>query len=364
MTTSSIVPDNSNVTRAVFPACRIASHQAKVPYHALIRFSHMEPMSDTHAGTAPSPFRPFDARMLCVDDGHWIYVEEIGTKGGIPAIFLHGGPGSGAQHSHRALFDPARHHAFLFDQRGAGRSHPYLSCTANTTQHLVADIESIRRHYAIEKWIVVGGSWGSTLALAYAEAHPERVTGLVLRAIFLGTRREVEWAFVRAPQIFRPELFEDFRDWLPDNERTDPLSAYVRRLTDPDPAIHTPAAHRWNAYERILSELRPSATRLPKEFASDARLPPTPILEAHYIAHDFFLEPNELLSQAIRLSDIPGTIIQGRYDLLCPPGNACALSQAWPNSQLEIVADAGHAMTETGVAEKMRAAVAALTARG
>lgn len=357
------MPENSNVTRAVFPACRIASHQAKVPYPALIRFPHTDPMTDTPGGTAPSPFRPFDARMLCVDDGHWIYVEEIGTKGGIPAIFLHGGPGSGAQHSHRALFDPARHHAFLFDQRGAGRSHPYLSCKANTTQNLVADIEAIRQHYAIEKWIVVGGSWGSTLALAYAEAHPERVTGLVLRAIFLGTRREVEWAFVRAPQIFRPELFEDFRDWLPDNERTDPLSAYVRRLTDPDPAIHTPAAHRWNAYERILSELRPSTTRLPTEFASDARLPPTPILEAHYIAHDFFLEPDELLNQAIRLSDIPGTIIQGRYDLLCPPGNAYALSQAWAKSQLEIVADAGHAMTETGVAEKMRAAVAALTAR-
>ena len=319
-------------------------------------------MTATSTDTAPSPLRPFDARMLCVGDGHWIYVEEIGSKGGVPAIFLHGGPGSGAQHSHRALFDPARHHAFLFDQRSAGRSHPHLSCKANTTQHLVADIEAIRQHYAIEKWLVVGGSWGSTLALAYAEAYPERVTGLVLRAIFLGTRREVEWAFVRAPQIFRPELFEDFRDWLPDNERTDPLQAYVRRLTDPDPAIHTPAAHRWNAYERILSELKPGATRIPRDFASDARLPPTPILEAHYIAHDFFLEPGELLGQAFRLRDIPGTIVQGRYDLLCPPGNAYALHRAWPKSHLEIIADAGHAMTDAGVAGKMRSAIAALTA--
>ena len=299
--------------------------------------------------------------MLCVGDGHWLYVEEIGFKGGIPAVFLHGGPGSGAQHSHRALFDPARHHAFLFDQRGAGRSHPHLCCKANTTQHLIADIEAIRVHFNIDKWIVVGGSWGSTLALAYAEAHPARVTGLVLRAIFLGTRREVEWAFVRAPQIFRPELFEDFRDWLPDNERSDPLQAYVRRLTDPDPAIHTPAALRWNAYERILSELKPNAIRLPAEFASDARLPPTPILEAHYIAHDFFLEPDELLSQAAGLRDIPGSIVQGRYDLHCPPGNAYALHRAWPKSHLEIIADAGHAMTESSVAEKMRSAISALT---
>ncbi len=282
-------------------------------------------------------------------------------KAAFPAIFLHGGPGSGAQHSHRALFDPARHHAFLFDQRGAGRSHPHLLCNANTTQHLIADIEAIRTHFNVKRWIVVGGSWGSTLALAYAEAYPERVIGLVLRAIFLGTRREVEWAFVRAPQIFRPELFADFRDWLPDNERTDPLGAYVRRLTNPDPAIHTPAAHRWNAYERILSELKPNATRLPSEFASDARLPPTPILEAHYIAHDFYLEPDELLSHASRLKDIPGTIIQGRYDLLCPPGSAYALHRAWPKSHLEIIADAGHAMTEPGVAGKMRDALSALS---
>ncbi len=318
-------------------------------------------MTATSTDTAPSPLRPFDARMIAVGDGHWIFVEEIGTKGAVPAIFLHGGPGSGAQHSHRAIFDPARHHAFLFDQRGAGRSHPHLSCTANTTQHLVADIEGIRQHYAIEKWMVVGGSWGSTLALAYAEAYPERVTGLVLRAIFLGTDREVEWAFVRAPQIFRPELFEDFRDWLPDNERTDPLQAYVRRLTDPDPAIHTPAAHRWNAYERTLSELKPSAIRLPATFEPGARLPPTPILEAHYIANSFFLKPGQLLDQAHRLSNIPGTIVQGRYDLLCPPGNAYALHRAWPKSHLEIIADAGHAMTESSVAETMRDAISALT---
>ncbi len=156
------------------------------------------------------PLRPFDARMLDVGDGHWLYVEEVGRRDGLPALFLHGGPGSGAQHAHRSLFDPARHHAILYDQRGAGRSHPYLSLNANTTDHLVADIECIRMHFGIDKWLVVGGSWGSTLALAYAETYPERVSGLVLRAIFLGSAEEAHWAFVDGPKLFRPELYADF----------------------------------------------------------------------------------------------------------------------------------------------------------
>ncbi|MEQ1651527.1 MAG: prolyl aminopeptidase [Hyphomicrobium sp.] len=305
-------------------------------------------------------FRPFDARMISVGDGHWIYVEEIGVKGGRPCVFLHGGPGSGAQHAHRVLFNPERDHAFLFDQRGAGRSHRYLSCDANTTQHLVADIEALRVHFGIEKWLVVGGSWGSTLAVAYAEAYPERVTGMVLRAIFLGTGREVEWAFVEGPKTFRPELFAAFRDWLPKSERHDPLNAYLRRLTDPDAKIRTPAALVWNAYERILSEIAPSPSSIPALFSNDARTPPTPIIEAHYIANHFFLEPGELLANANRLSGIPGTIVQGRYDLLCPPENAQALAKAWPAVHLHIIDGAGHAMTEPGVMDAMRSAIAQL----
>ncbi|NOT71259.1 MAG: prolyl aminopeptidase [Hyphomicrobium sp.] len=308
----------------------------------------------THAHEA---LRPFDARMIRVSDGHWIYVEEIGRRGGRPCVFLHGGPGSGAQHAHRAVFNPARDHAFLFDQRGAGRSHPYLSCAANTTQHLVGDIEIIRAHFAIEKWLVVGGSWGSTLALAYAEAHPERVTSLVLRAIFLGTSREVEWAFIDAPKTFRPELYAAFRGWLPRDERHDPLSAYLRRLTDPDPRVHAPAAHVWNAYERILSEISPASQVLPAVFDNDARTPPTPIIEAHYICNGFFLEPGELLANATRLNGIPGTIIQGRYDLLCPPLSAHALTDAWPDATLHLIDAAGHAMTEPGVMDAMRDAI-------
>lgn len=275
-------------------------------------------------------------------------------------MFLHGGPGSGAQHAHRALFDPERDHAILFDQRGAGRSHPYLSCDANTTQHLVADIEAIRAHFGIEKWLVVGGSWGSTLAVAYAEAYPQHVTGMVLRAIFLGTGREVEWAFIEGPKTFRPELFAAFRDWLPKAERHDPLNAYLRRLTDPDSKVCTPAAHVWNAYERILSEIAPSQAAIPAHFSADARTPPTPVIEAHYIANHFFLEPGELLANAHRLSGIPGTIVQGRYDLLCPPENAQALAKVWPAVHLRIIDGAGHAMTEPGVMDAMRDAIARL----
>src|SRR5690606_7777250 len=167
------------------------------------------------APSPPLPLRPFDAVMLDVGDGHWIYVEEVGRRDGIPALFLHGGPGSGCQHAHRHLFDPERFYTILFDQRGAGRSHPHLSLEANTTRHLIADIERIRAHFGIERWLVVGGSWGSTLALAYAQAHPQRVSGIVLRAVFLGTRREVEWAFLDGPRTFRPDLYADFVSHLP-----------------------------------------------------------------------------------------------------------------------------------------------------
>jgi len=308
--------------------------------------------------TLPETFRPFDARMLNVGDGHWIYVEEVGTKGGRPVVFLHGGPGSGSQTLHRTLFDPTRDHVFLIDQRGAGRSHPYLSCEANTTGHLIADLEHARDHFGIEKWLLVGGSWGSTLALAYAERYPERVSGLVLRALFLGTDEEVRWAFVEGPKIFRPELYEAFCNQLPPGERNDPLAAYVKRLTDPDRAVQAPSAHVWFAYERALSELAPKYAALPENVPNDARLPPTSIFEAHYIKNSFFLEPGELLASAPRLEGIPGTIVQGRYDLLCPPKNAYALSSRWPGVHLQIIDHAGHSMTEPGIMEAMRRAIA------
>jgi proline iminopeptidase len=319
-------------------------------------------MPDTAA--LPDNLRPYDARMLAVGDGHWLYVEEVGRRDGFPALFLHGGPGSGSQHMHRRIFDPERHRAILFDQRGAGRSHPYLSLTANTTDHLVADIERIRAHFAIDRWIVAGGSWGSTLALAYAQRHPSRVAGLVLRAVFLGTDAEVRWAFVEGPKTFRPDLYDDFVGRLPEAERDDALAAYLRRLGDPDRAVHHPAARAWHDFERALSELTPAQPRLPALSAcTEGRLPPTPIIEAHYIRNSFFLKPGALLANAGTLADIDGTIVQGRYDLLCPPAAAQALAAAWPRAELQIVDAAGHAMTEADVTERMRLAVAKLTPR-
>lgn len=309
----------------------------------------------------PHPFRPFDAVMLDVGDGHWLYVEEVGRRDGVPAVYLHGGPGSGSQHAHRALFDPNQNHAILFDQRGAGRSHPYLCRDANTTAHQIADIERIREFHSIDRWIVTGGSWGSTLALAYAQAHPERVAALVLRAVFLGTAREVEWAFLKGPRIFRPELHQAFIEALPEAERGEPLAAYLRRLNDPDPKTHAPAAAIWSRYERALSLLEPGDVQLPALSDKPGRLPPTPLMEAHYIAKDFFLAPDELLNNADRLAGIPGVIVQGRYDLLCPPQSAHALCQRWPDCKLTILDHAGHDIAESGVRTALQSAVSEFT---
>lgn len=311
--------------------------------------------STAHQHTA---IRPYDAIMLDVGDGHWLYVEEVGNREGVPALFLHGGPGSGSQHGHRALFDPQKNRAILFDQRGSGRSHPYLSRNSNTTADLVADIERIREYLGIERWIVTGGSWGSTLALAYAETHPERIAALALRAVFLGTPAEVEWAFIDGPRRFRPELYEAFVSRLPAAERGTPLASYIARLTDIDPAVRAPAANVWNAYERALSVLDPGQTSLPTLDEAPERLPPTPIMEAHYIASAFFLESDQLLANAGRLAGIPGFIAQGRYDLLCPPAAAHAIATRWPGAELQLFDHAGHAISETGVFDALRGAIA------
>jgi proline iminopeptidase len=308
----------------------------------------------------PSHPRPFDARMLNVGDGHWIYVEEVGTRDGRPVVFLHGGPGSGAQGYHRGLFDLERDHVFLIDQRGAGRSHPHLSLHANTTQHLIADIEHVREHFSIDRWLVTGGSWGSTLALAYAQAHPERVNGLVLRAIFLGTDEEVEWAFVKTPQTLRPDLYADFIRHLDKDEQSNPLAAYWQRLSAEPGPTRTAAAHTFAAYERILSEIKPSTTRITEKPSDGVRLPPTPLFIAHYAQNHFFLTPNQLLADAERLAGIPMHIIQGRYDLLCPPKAAFELHSACPSSTLQIVDGAGHALTDPGMFAAMKAAITRL----
>jgi proline iminopeptidase len=310
------------------------------------------------SGKPGDRFAPLTAQHLAVGDGHEIYVETAGRPDGIPAVYLHGGPGSGCQPDHRRLFDPLRFHAVLFDQRGAGRSRPKGSLEANTLPHLIADMEVIRESLGFERWLVVGGSWGATLALAYAQAHPQRVSGIVLRSTFLGTREELEGAFlVNLPRIY-PELSDDFLGLLPVTERDLPLDAYWRRILDADPA-HGPAARAWHDTERILSEHKPSKTRLDLAAVNNASrgLPSTPFMEAHYFRNNCFMRPGQLLDNAARLKGIPGIVVQGRYDLLCPPSTAQALLARWPDAKLKMVEAAGHSLYDTGVRDAVIAAM-------
>lgn len=301
---------------------------------------------------------PAFAGHVAMTDGHEIYAELTGPEDAPRAVFLHGGPGSGCQPAHRALFGP-RTRLLMFDQRGAGRSAPRRGRDANTTAHLVADIERLRRHFGIDRWLVVGGSWGATLALAYAQAHPDRVRGLVLRSVFLGTRAELEAVFLDTLPRFYPGLWEDFVSLLTPSERADPLGAYWARILDPDPARHRAAAWAWHDTERILSQIHPAATRLDlAALDNPARgLPATPFMEAHYFRNDCFLDA-PLLSRADRLRGIPGVIVQARYDLLCPPATAHALARRWGAARIIDVPDAGHSMDDGGTAEALRAAIA------
>ncbi len=315
-------------------------------------------------GKRADPFAPLTSELLPVSEAHEIYVESVGRADGIPAVYLHGGPGSGCQPDHRRLFDPERFHAVLFDQRGAGKSRPKGRREDNTLPHLIADMEIIREKFAFERWIVVGGSWGATLALAYAQAHPDRVTGIVLRATFLGTRAELEGAFLDQLPRFYPDLHDDFLKVLPAEERAQPLDAYWRRILDSEPAVHGPAARAWHDTERILSEHASSRVRLdPDSLKSTGVLPATPFMEAHYFANDCFMRPNQLLAEAATLERIPGIIVQGRYDLLCPPATAHALAAAWPRSEVRFVEGAGHSLYDPGVRDAVMRGIADMASR-
>jgi proline iminopeptidase len=310
-------------------------------------------------GHRSDPFAPLTSQLLPVGDGHEIYVESVGRADGIAAVYLHGGPGSGCQPDHRRLFDPERFHAILFDQRGAGRSRPKGRREANTLAHLIADMELVRERFGFERWIIVGGSWGATLALAYAQAHPRRVSGIVLRAAFLGTRAELEGAFLDVLPRFYPGLNEDFLKVLPAEERAQPLDAYWRRILDPDPEVHGPAARAWHDTERILSEHAPGRIRLDLASLNSSRaLPATPFMEAHYFRNDCFMRLGQLLSEAGKLDRIPGLIVQGRYDLLCPPATSFALGAAWPDSEVRMVEAAGHSLYDRGVRDAVMKAIA------
>jgi proline iminopeptidase len=310
------------------------------------------------------PFAPLTSEQLPVSDGHELYVESVGRVGGIPAVYLHGGPGSGCQPDHRRLFDPERFQAVLFDQRGAGRSRPKGGRDHNTLPHLIADIEAIREKFGFERWLVVGGSWGATLALAYAEAHPERVSGIVLRATFLGTRAELNSAFLKVLPLLYPALHEDFLSVLPEEERSTPLDAYWRRILDPDAAVHGPAARAWGETERILSEHAPNRVRLdPESLRSGRALPSTPFMESHYFQNDCFMKPDQLMADAEKLAEIPGVIVQGRYDLLCPPATSHALALKWPKAEFRVIGGAGHSLYDPGIRDAVMKAIADLASK-
>jgi proline iminopeptidase len=325
----------------------------------------MAPDADAGKSTKRAdPFAPLTSEQFAVGDGHEIYVESIGRSGGIPAVYLHGGPGSGCQPDHRRLFDPERFHAVLFDQRGAGRSRPKGRRENNTLPHLIADMEAIREKFGFARWMIVGGSWGATLALAYAQAHPDRVTGIVLRATFLGTIEEIENGFLKTLPRFYPGLYEDFIGALPEGERAQPIQAYFRRILDPDPDVNIPAARAWGETERILSEHAPNRMRFDQAALASSRSPPaTPYMEAHYFANDCFMAPNQLLREAGKLKDIPGIIVQGRYDLLCPPATSHALAAAWQEAEIRFVEGAGHTLYDPGVRDAVMKAIADMASR-
>jgi proline iminopeptidase len=284
-----------------------------------------------------------------------MYWEQCGNPNGPAALFLHGGPGAGAGAVHRRFFDPHHWRLVVYDQRGAGRSRPLGGLEDNTTPHLVADIETLRRHLGIETWLLFGGSWGSTLALAYAQAHPERVSGCVLRGVFLGRQSEVHW-FLHGMQAVFPEAHAAFVSFLPEAERGDLLGSYLRRLCDPDPGVHLPAARAWSVYEGSCSTLLPSPENV-TSFAQDRTALGLARIEAHYFAHDLFLPQGGLLAHMHRLAGIPCEIVQGRYDMICPPTTAFELAAAWKTARLTVVPDAGHSALEPGVRRALVAAV-------
>ena len=291
------------------------------------------------------PIEPHDSGMLALDDVHTMYWESSGRPDGLPVLFLHGGPGGGTSPEHRRFFDPTFFRAVLFDQRGAGASTPVGEASANTTQQLIADIERLREYLGIERWLVFGGSWGSTLGLAYGQAHPDRCLGFLLRGIFLGRASEIEWFLYGLRNVF-PEAWHRFAGMLPEGERKDLLRGYLKRLFDPDPRIHLPYARAWSEYEGTCSTLVPNP-ELVRHFADEAL--GLARLEAHYFAHQCFLAPGELLGRIDRIRHLPAAIVQARYDMVCPIVTADELARAWPSARYVVVPDAGHSVWEPSV---------------
>lgn len=319
---------------------------------------------ENQAGREPplyAPIEPYASGVLELDPPHRMYHEQCGNPRGVPVVFLHGGPGAGASAVHRQFFDPAFYRIVVYDQRGAGRSTPLGCLENNTTPALVEDLERLRRHLGIDKWLVFGGSWGSTLGLAYGEHHPQRCLGLILRGIFLCRPSEIDWFLYGLRTIF-PETWRAFSHFIPEAERSDLLTAYHKRLVDPDPAVHMPAARSWSVYEGSCSTLLPNPA-LVADFASDRVALGLARIEAHYFVNGIFLPPGFLLSNVARLKGVPGAIVQGRYDIVCPAISADDLHRAWPEADYQVVPDAGHSAFEPGIRARLVAATEAFKSR-
>ncbi len=299
------------------------------------------------------PIEPFMHGRLAVTGGHELYFEQSGNPAGIPVVTVHGGPGGGSNPTMRRCHDPSRYRIILFDQRGCGRSVPHASLDDNTTWDLVADMERLREHLGIERWQVFGGSWGSTLALAYAETHPERVTSLILRGIFLLRRSELEWFYQRGASWIFPEAFAAYEAQIPLEERGDMIAAYHKRLTHPDRRVQIAAAQAWSVWEASTLSLMEDRERI-RQFANEAYALAFARIECHFFIHrGFFAHDGELIERASRIATIPGVIVHGRYDVCTPVRNAWELKRAWPIADLRIVPDAGHALVEPGIVHEL-----------
>ena len=298
------------------------------------------------------PIEPYKSGHLDVGDGHRVYWELCGNPEGKPAVFLHGGPGAGCNPDHRRQFDPERYNILLFDQRGCGRSTPHAELEANTTWHLVTDMERLREMIGVERWLVYGGSWGSTLALAYAETHPERVSELVLRGIFTLRRFEIDWFYQHGTSELFPDKWERFVAPISEGERADLVAAYHRRLTSSDRAVQLEAAKAWSQWEGETITLLPDP-KTAAAFTADDFAIAFARIENHYFVHHGWMEEGQLLRDAGKLKGIPGVIVQGRYDVCTPARTAWDLHHAWPEAEFHLIPDAGHAYNEPGILDRL-----------
>lgn len=294
--------------------------------------------------------------QLKVDNFNELYIEISGNFSGIPIIFFHGGPGGQSRSEHHSLFKPEIFKSIIYDQRGTGKSTPLRSLQNNDTENMIQDIEKIRKFLNIKKLFLVGGSWGATLALLYAQAYPENVNGIVLRSVFLGTKEEISWAFVKGPQIFAPDLYKSFVSYLDNEEKKDVIGSYTKKIHEEDSTLHS---WLWHDYERILSQLDPTkyAFDKKKDILKRNGKPNSPFMETHYIKNNFFIKDNQIINNMSKISKIPGIIIQGRYDLICPPKNAFSIYEKWEKSRIKILNTAGHSSSDTGIIENLIQAI-------